>query len=131
MTTNRFANSPTFVELVSDIASGAKDLANAHGQQLKEEVKTEVNKAKTAIILLALGSFLALAGGAFLMIALVNVLIEVAQWPAWASWLTVGGVIFVGGVVAIVAGISVWNSFRAVPDRTLRSIQESLSWISK
>jgi len=130
MTANRFANEPTLVELIAGVATGARDLAAAHAEQLRSEVSTEAARGQSALVALAVGGMLSSIGIAFVLIALVRVLVEFAAWPEWAAWLMVGGTVIALGAMIIAAGAALWKSVRVVPDHTIRSVQESMSWIS-
>jgi hypothetical protein len=126
----RTTHEPTFVRLIGDIATGARDLAAAHGVQLREEVRTEVGRAGTAGIELIAGAIIGAIGAIFLLVAVVMVLIEVVGWPAWVAWLVVGGILAIGGLILGVVGYRQWSAVRFVPERTIYSFMESLSCLS-
>jgi Putative Actinobacterial Holin-X, holin superfamily III len=131
MTANRFATEqPTLVELIAGVATGARDLAAAHAEQLRSEVSAEVARGQAAVVALAIGGMTTFVGIAFVLIALVRALVEFAAWPEWAAWLLVGGIACALGAIVLAYGAALWKSLRGVPDQTLRSIQESMSWIS-
>jgi hypothetical protein len=127
---NRLETEPTFVELIADVAAGAHDLGAAHCAQLRAEVAAELARSKFATMALANGGLVGYIGLAFLCVSLVRVLVEYAGWPDWAAWLLVGGFLCVIGVAITAAGLVLLRSIRIVPDHTIRSVQESLSWIS-
>jgi hypothetical protein len=126
----RTAPDATFVGLIGDIATGARDLAAAHAVQLREEVRTEVGRAGTAGIELIAGVILGALGGIFLLVAVVMVLIEVVGWPAWVAWLVVGGILAIVGLLLGAIGYRQWSEVRFVPERTIHSFMESLSCLS-
>ena len=130
MTTNRLTAEPTLVELVADVTTGARDLAAAHAEQLRAEMAANVARGRSAVTALAIGGILCSIGIAFMLIASVRALVEFAAWPEWAAWLLVGGITCAVGAMVTAAGAALCRSIRAVPEHTLRSIQESLSWIS-
>jgi len=124
------ASEPTFVELITDVADGAKEVASAHIQQLRHEISTEIQRALSAVLALLVGGIFGFIGIAFLAVTLVRVLVDFAAWPEWTAWLVVGGICLAAAAIAVAAGIALWKAVRAVPDRTIHSIQESLSWIN-
>jgi putative superfamily III holin-X len=126
----RTTRGPTFVGLIGDIAAGARDLAAAHGVQLREEVRTEAGRAGTAGIELIAAAIIGALGAVFLLVAVVMVFIEVVGWPAWASWLLVGGILAIGGLILGAVGYRQWSAVRFVPERTIHSFMESLSCLS-
>ncbi len=130
MTTNRFASDPTFVELLAGVATGARDLASAHAAQLREELSADACRGLSAAITLATGVTLSAVGAVFMLVAVVFTLTDVVGWPPWAAWLTVGGLVLAAGAATIAAGIKLWKSYEIIPDQTIRSMGESLSWIT-
>jgi len=121
---------PTVVELIAGVASGARDLAAAHSAQMKAELASEMARARSASILLAIGSVFSMIGLGFMLVALVDVLTVQAQWPAWAAWLAVGGGATMIGGTLLAVGLPKLKSVRRMPTRSLQSIRESLQWIS-
>ena len=123
MTTNRFATSQTFVELVSDIASGRESSGQRTCSATARRSQNRSNESQVSIFASCRGSHSLTGWSNFSAGRHRECADRSRNWPAWASWLTVDVTLVKSGVIAIVAGISVWNSFRAVPDKTLHSIQ--------
>ncbi len=130
MSTNRFATEPTFSELLAGVASGARELASAHAAQLRAELCADARRGCSAAITLASGGLLCVLGAVFMLVALVHTLINVLNWSPWAAWLTIGGLITIGGASLIAVGVNLWKSYQMVPDDSIRSMGESLSWIT-
>ena len=130
MTTNRFATEPTVVDLLAGVATGARDLASAHAAQLRAELAAEASRGLSAATTLVSGAILCVLGFAFLLVGLVVILSDLAGWPVWAAWLIVGGVVVSAGAIIVAIGLNLWKSFQPLPNQTIRSIQESLSWIN-
>jgi hypothetical protein len=126
----RTTHEPTFVGLIGEIATGARDLAAAHGAQLREEVRTEAGRAGTAGIQLFAGAIIGAVGAVFLLVAVVMVLIEVLGWPAWAGWLVVGAFLAAAGLIFCALGYRRWSEVRFVPERTIHSFMESMSCLN-
>ncbi len=125
------ATRTSFVTLAGEVASGARELAVAHGEQLKTEIKTHAIAATTAVAGLILGAVLAVLGLIFALVSVVFVLIQYASLTPAAAWGIVAGAIFVIG--AIIAAV-MWTKLKhanLVPRQTLNSIQESLQWITR
>jgi uncharacterized membrane protein len=126
----REAGNATWVELVADIASGARELAAAHAAQLQSEVREETRRAQSAGVLMAGGLLIAGLGAVFLMVAIVMALIEALLWPAWAAWLTVGAIGAGIGLAAWAVGRRQWSAVHFLPEQTLQSVRESLSCLA-
>jgi len=128
--TCRVTQNPTFTEMISGIASGARELAAAHAEQLQSEVRREAARAQSAGILMAAGLVLVGLGAIFLLVAVVMVLIEVLLWPAWVSWLVVALVGAGNGVALLLTGRHQWSEVHLIPEHTLHSVRESLSCLT-
>jgi len=128
--TCRVTQGPTFTEMISGIASGARDLAAAHAAQLQGEVRREAARAQSAGLFLAAGLVLAALGAIFLLVAVVMVLVEVLLWPAWVSWLVVGLAGAGIGVALLLVGRRQWSEVHLIPEHTLHSVRESLSCLT-
>jgi len=122
---------PSLTELVSGIVSDAQTLIRQQVVMLRAEIKEDMRRTKDAAKFMGLGIGLAALGGLFLVIGLVYLL----QWlapsiPEWGCWMIVGGVLVVGGLVAVYAGQRMFASFNPLPDKTLNALQENVSWIT-
>jgi hypothetical protein len=133
---NRLSSMPgyqrdSFATLVGDVAAGAKELAAAHGEQLRAEVRAETTKATSVAVLVGAAAVLSVVGFVFLLVALVQWLNQGFALSLAASWAIVGGIVFfIGLIVALIAREQA-ASLRMVPRKTLNSIRESLQWITQ
>jgi hypothetical protein len=121
----------TFVELATDVAVGARELAAAHGDQLREEVRTEATRAESALLMLAGGCGLAGTGIVFLLIAAVELLKTRYGWSPTVAWAMVGAIVALTGT--LLAGIArqQLHAVRVIPQRTLQSLRDSLEWVTR
>jgi len=122
---------PSATELVSGIVSDAQTLLRQQVVMLRAEMKEDMRRTKEAAKYMGFGATMAAVGGLFLLVGVVALL----QWlapglPQWACWAIVGGVLVVGGLVAVYAGKRVFDSFNPLPDKTAHALQENLSWIA-
>lgn len=121
---------PTFVEMIADIGAGARELAAAHADQLREEVSAEGQRAGNAVALIAGGSTAIIVTLLFSFAALAAVLVEQLGWRVWTSLLTVAAVAAVIGVPVLLSGFRLLQRVSVVPRETIQSVGESLSWIA-
>ena len=122
---------PTIAELVGNVITGAEELARAHGSQVQAEIRTHVLRARNATILLIAGVAVALMGVIFLLVAVAVLLRDQLGWPGWVAWLVVGlGTVGIGVAVHL-AGHNTWRRVHFIPTRSLQSMRESLSWITR
>jgi len=122
---DRASNGPTFTTLVSEIVQGVRNLAVAHGDQLKNELREQATQARNADVNMAGGIVLAAIGLIFLLVTVELVLVEVLLWPPWVASLVIGAILLVAGVVWFLIGRRLWGDVHFVPTRTLNSIRES------
>ena len=122
---------PRYVNLLADMASGAKELVAAHAEQLHEEVKADAGRATSAMSLFAAAGSLMGIGFAFTLFTIVHLLRDrygLSDTFAWA--LTAGSTLVAGVIVLIIARLQL-STVRLLPVHTLHSIQESLSCITR
>ena len=120
---------PTYVEMFADIGSGARELAAAHADQLREEVSAEGHRAHNAVALIAAGSTAIGVAILFTFIAAAAALVEHLGWYMWTSLLMVAAVGVLVGVPLWLSGRRLLGQVNVIPRETLQSIGESLSWI--
>jgi len=122
---------PSLGELVSGIVHDAQNLL---GQQLalfKQEVREDFQKTRDAALSLALASALLLVGAIMLSLMSVYLLHELANWPLWVSFATVGGVLTVIGAVLAFQGREQLRTVSPVPEKTAKGLEENLEWKTK
>jgi hypothetical protein len=122
---------PSLTELVSGILTDAQTLVRQQADMLRAELKEDVRRTATAAQYMGVGAAAAALGGLFLCVALVELLAWlVPAMPYWAAWAIVGGLLVVGGVIAIYAGRAAFRRFNPLPDKTLNALQENVSWVT-
>ncbi len=103
-------------ELVRHALEEARLLARAEVLHAKKELQEELKAARTAGILLG-------AGGVLALVALTALLVAVGLALPLAHWL---GVLLVGVVLAVTAGVLVSVGLKRLPDKPLAHTQERL-----
>jgi hypothetical protein len=98
---------------------------------LRAEMREDMRRTKEAAKFMGLGVTLAAVGGLFLLVGLVALLNWLAPaLPQWACWAIVGGVLLVGGLIAVYAGKRIFDSFNPLPDKTAHALEENISWLT-
>jgi uncharacterized membrane protein YbhN (UPF0104 family) len=130
MSTNlQTGSEPSLTSIVSGIIHDFQELIKQQMVLFKAELSADIRKTKEGAAALALGAIALFLGIALLCLAVVHLLITFASFPEWASYLLVGGVVFLIGGVLTVAG---WNQFRSVSaDQTVKALEENLEWKTK
>lgn len=121
---------PSVATLVSGIIQDAQNLV---GQQLalfKQELREDAQQARDAARSLALASGLLLVGAIMLCLMLVYGLHDWLQWPMWACFGVVGGVLSVGGGILGYLGYEQLRNVRPT-EKTAKALEENLEWKTK
>jgi len=121
---------PTLSQLVSGIADDAQRLIQQQYHMFRAEVKEDMRRTKAAVQYLGVGAGLAVVGALFLLVSLPLLLNWAFTWPAWGGFALIGGILVVGGGVALFAGKRIFEKNNPLPDKTLNALEENLSWIT-
>jgi hypothetical protein len=130
MATNlQTGSEPSLTSIVSGIIHDFQELIKQQMELFKAEVSADIRKTKEGMVALAIGASAGFLGLALLLVAVVQLLIQFASFPPWASYLLVGGVVFLIGGVLTFTG---WNQFRSVSAKqTVQGLEENLEWKTK
>ena len=120
---------PSMASLLTGIANDLQTLVRQEIALAKTEMLREWDKAKTAAGSMAAGAAVLAVGGLLLCIAVVCVLHEVAGLPWWASFLIVGGVLAVLGLVLFYTGRNKAAQVNVIPPQTAETMRENVQWI--
>lgn len=116
-------------DLIGGLLSDAKDLASAHADQLKLELKEEVGALKDTIKLTGIAIAAVVLAGLLLTQALVYGLTAASGLPLWASYAIVGAVAAVVGFLAY-RGRPEGKGADLVPDESISSIKRDLKRVA-
>jgi hypothetical protein len=121
-------------ERITDLAAGvavsAKDLIEAHAEQLKTEIREEVQRATGAATTLAGSAGVIGVGIIFSLVGLVQLLINRYGVSAPVAWGSVGLILALIGVVAARLGLQQLHNVKMVPERTIESVKQSLEYVT-
>jgi len=123
---------PAMTTLVTGIIQDAQDLMQQQLRLFQVEVKNDLRQTKEASVPLAIGALITLVGAVSLALAAAHLLVWI--WPT----LDLGGGFAIVGLVLSVVGLSfvLWgkckfDSFNALPDKSLAGLKENLQWKTK
>lgn len=118
--------------LVADIADDAATLLTQHANLFQAEMKEGLKAAQWWALAGATGGVFLVVGLLFVFISAVHGLHAAApSLPEWACWLIVGGGLLVLGGVLAWLGCKYLFSISLVPNRTIKSLSETWSWLVK
>lgn len=121
----------SLVDLFGGLVSDAQALVHKEVELVKREVAIEFGKARSGAVLVAAGAGVLAMAAILLLVMLVRVLADVVGLPLWLSYLIVGGVVAIAGVVVLNSGISQLKQVSPVPNETIETIQEDVEWIKE
>lgn len=130
-----------FTDLVRGIVNDIGDLIRQEVRFARTEVKSDLRKAKAAIAFLAIGAALAAVGGILLSLMIVHLIhwlsipadvpADPGRIPLWACYgLTALLFLALGGGL-VWGGVKRFEANNPLPDQTLRSVEENVSWIAQ
>jgi len=122
--------SERITDLAAGVAGSAKDLMEAHVEQLKTEVREEVQRATGAMFTLAGSAGVIGVGIVFSLVGLVELLVNRYGVSAPIAWGSVGLILALVGVIAARLGLQQLHNVKVVPERTINSVKESLEYVT-
>ncbi|MEN9939109.1 MAG: hypothetical protein RLZZ387_5688 [Chloroflexota bacterium] len=117
--------------LLSGLVSDAQNLVHREIDLAKTEVSKEFDKVKQGTIALGAGIGMAVIGGILLGHMLAYLLQDVFDISLWISYLVVGGLLTLGGVLFLKQGADRMSKVDPVPHETIDSVRKDVEWISQ
>jgi uncharacterized membrane protein YqjE len=122
---------PTVAQLLGGLVGDAQTLVRKEVELATQEVKNEIDKARQGAVSLGIGGSIAAVGAIFLLLMIVNVLVEVLGLSYWVSYLIVGGAMTVIGVLLLVTGSQRLKEVDPMPRETIESVKKDIEWLQK
>lgn len=134
------AQQPAMTELVTGIVNDIGVLVRQEVKFARAEIKSDFQKTRTAVVLLVSGATTAALGALLAALMLVFLLhrltlpataaVDPAAIPLWGCFGLVS-LLFLGiGSGLVVVGVKKFDSFNPLPDETLKTVEENVSWIA-
>jgi len=124
--------SPSVTELVSGIVGDVQNLGMQHFALFRHEVKEDVRKASDAASSLAVGLAVCQVGGLLIALMAVHLLAQlVPSLSLWACYGIVGGVIVVGGGIAVTLGIQKFKTVDSLSKQATDIIKDDARWLNQ
>jgi hypothetical protein len=121
----------SIAQLLSGLIADAQTLVRREIDLAKQEVTSELDKAKQGGILIGAGVGLAVVGGILLGHMLAHLLQDVFDISLWISYLVVGGLLTIGGVLLLRQGAARMAKVDPVPHETIDSVRKDVEWIKE
>jgi len=115
--------------LLGGIVSDLQELVRKEIALARVETVEQLDKAKTAGIALASAGAVLAVGGLLLLMALGWGVSDLLNWPSWAGFGIVGGVLTLTGVILLSVARRRISSIHPVPEKTAATIKENVAWL--
>lgn len=115
---------PSTPALIGDAIKQATDLVTAELQLARLEVTEKILKAVLSVAGIVGAGVFILVALIFLLQGLVELLVQLAHWPAFAASFAVGGAIAIVALLAILLAARNLSAARLMPNRTIRQVRQ-------
>lgn len=118
-------------QLLSGLVADAQQLVRREIDLAKHEVTGEVNKVKEGGTFIGAGIGAAAIGGILLGHMLAHLLQDVFEISLWVSFLAVGGILLIIGILLLRRGIDRMSEVKPLPEETIASVRKDVEWIAQ
>ena len=125
------ANQASMGELFRDLASDLSELTHKEIQLAQTEMMEKVSHASKAVISMVAGGLLAYAGLLVLLAAIAMALTTFLNLDPWLSFLIVGAVVIIVGLITLQSGRSALQKTNITPEKTVDSLKENAAWVKE
>jgi len=116
-------------QLLSGIVGDAQELVRKEIALARQEIREELDAAKSAGIKLGIAGGVLAIGGLLLVLAIAQGIADLFDWPVWAGYALVGVVLAIAGGILFSAAQRQIKEIRPMPERTVETMKENVEWI--
>jgi apolipoprotein N-acyltransferase len=116
-------------QIVQDIVARLTEIVRSEFQLARAEVRADMTQVARAGVFLAIGAIFGLYALGFMLLAVVYALGTLVA--PWLSALIVGVAVGVIAAIFLQVGRTRMKQADLKPDKTIRSLQENVSWMKK
>jgi hypothetical protein len=124
------ANKPSISSLVNGIIQDAITLISKEFTAARLEIREELDKAKSAALLMALGAGALVVGTILLCFMVVYLVQTLTGFELWICYAVVGGMLTAVGIVFLYSARRRAGSTSLVPARSVENAKEDARWIT-
>jgi MFS family permease len=125
------ANKPGIPSLIGGIFQDAIDLVSKELTAAKLEIREELEKTKSTVLLMCFGAAALIIGGLLLGMMLVYLLQKLTGMELWICYALVGIVLAAAGIIVLLAAKQRAAETRLVPTETVKDAKEDARWITR
>jgi len=124
-------NKPGIMELVSGILHDASDIISKEMMAARLEIREELDKAKSSVLLLGVAAVTLMVGSILLAFTLVYLLQDLSGLDLWICYAIIGAVISAIGLIILYAGKRRAARTNLVPTGTIENAKEDARWVTR
>jgi len=131
LTTPHDANKPGIPSLIGGIFQDAIDLVSKELTSAKLEIREELEKTKSAVLLMAVGGGALMVGILLLCLMLVYLLQNITGFELWICHAIVGAVLALVGIISLYSAKQRAATTTLVPTDSVQGAKEDARWITR
>lgn len=124
-------NKPGIPSLIGGIVQDCIDLVTKELAAARLEMREELEKAKSAVLLMALGGGALMAGILLLCLMLVHLMQNLTGLELWSCYAIVGAALAVLGIITVYSAKQRAATTSLVPSDSVRDAKEDARWITR
>ena len=125
------ANKPGIPSLIGGIFQDAIDLVSKELTAAKLEIREELEKTKSAVLLMAVGGGALMVGILLLCLMLVHLLQNITGFDLWICHAIVGAVLALVGIISLYSAKQRAATTTLVPTDSVEGAKEDARWITR
>ena len=125
------ANKPVIPSLIGGIFQDAIDLVSKELTAAKLEIREELEKTKSAVLLVAVGGGALMVGILLLCLMLVHLLQNITGFELWICHAIVGAVLALVGIISLYSAKQRAATTTLVPTDSVQGAKEDARWITR
>jgi uncharacterized protein YacL len=125
------ANKPGIPSLIGGIFQDAIDLVSKELTAAKLEIREELEKTKSAVLMMAVGGGALMVGILLLCLMLVHLLQDITGFELWICHAIVGAVLALVGIILLYSAKQRAATTSLVPTDSVQGAKEDARWITR
>ena len=125
------ANKPGIPSLIGGIFQDAIDLVSKELTAAKLEIREELEKTKSAVLLMAVGGGALIVGILLLSLMLVHLLQNITGFELWICHAIVGAVLALVGFISLYSAKQRAATTSLIPTDSVQGAKEDARWITR
>jgi hypothetical protein len=124
-------NKPGIPSLIGGIFQDSIDLVTKELAAARLEIREELEKAKAAVVMIAVGGGALIVGIFMLCLMLVHLIQVLSGLELWICYAIVGGVLALAGMIALYSAKQRAATTSLLPTDSVQDAKEDAKWITR